>query len=67
MTSLPNRRARVNGVNSLPLFDWADRHPSRNHHISPLVRTVRQRWGYGPEAAKAVCEAWGFDGAVNDD
>ena len=62
MSSLPNRRTRVKSIPSLPLFDWAHRQSSRNHHIPPMARHLQQCWGYSPAAARAVCEAWGFDG-----
>lgn len=62
MAVKPHPRARVNS--SLPLFDWAEQNRSRNAHISPLARMVSRKWGYGPEAAKAVCEAWGYHGGL---
>ena len=67
MKPLPKRRVRVKSIHSLPLFEWADRNPRTFSHISPLARQVHRKWGYSPETAKAVVEAWGFDGGHDND
>ncbi len=65
MACLARRRRAVNS-HFLPLFDWAERNRLSKPHISPLARMVHSRWGYSPELAKAVTEAWGYTGGRSD-